>query len=77
MLSLVACRYESSGRVRRSEQTGAFDQALDPRYPFLDPPDPFFQLPEARLNRVESHAQPPKQSQHLPGQGRTHAQDAA
>ena len=28
------------------------------------------------LDRVGSHAQPPKHGQHLPGQGRSYAQDA-
>ena len=67
--SLATCRYGSSGRVRRPEQSSTFYQALDPRYPFLDPP-------KARLDRVDAHSQPPEHGQHLPGQGRAHAQDS-
>ena len=74
--SLVTCRYRWSRRVRRPEQGRALDQALDPRYPFLDTPDPFLQPTETRLNRVDSHAQPPEHGQHLPGQRDTYSQDA-
>ena len=74
--SLATCRYGSSRRVRRPEQSSTFDQALDPRYPFLDPPGTFFQPPKARLDRVDAHSQPPEHGQHLPGQGRAHTQDS-
>lgn len=74
--SLVTCRYGSSGRVRGTEQSSTFDQALNPSYPFLDPSGAFFQPPKARLDRIDAHSQPPEHGQHLPGQGSAHAQDA-